>query len=123
MEWWKQKYMVARVLLKYIYLSVLQKLYQSVVHLHKNHYEIQYALHDRVYKIRTRTRRLPTQIIEVRDHEDKDITGEMRSYLGPNEDFHGQKMRPLDIGYEKICMLMRNGEEKVFTTNDYIVFN
>lgn len=123
MEWLRQKYVVVQVLLKYVYLNILQKLYQSVVHIHKNHYEVQYALNDRIYKIQIKTRRLPTQIIEIRDDKGKHITEDVRSYLGPNEDFHGQKTRPCDIGYEKIYVLMRNGEEKVFATNDYIDLN
>lgn len=123
MEWWKQRYMIARVLVKYYYLAFLQKIYRTVIHLQKNNYEIQYALHDRIYKIRTRSRRTPTQIMDVQDHEGNDITEEVRSYLGPNEDFHGQRLRPFDIGYERLCVRLRNGREKIFKTDEYIQFD
>lgn len=121
MEWWRQKWIVLKILFKYCYLKCLQNLYTTVVHIHKNTYEIQYVLHDKLYKIRTKVKRGPSKIVQILDHLDNDITEEVRSYLGPNEDFHGQRICPEDIGYERVCVCLRNGVEMGFNVNQPIV--
>lgn len=123
MEWWKQKYLLVKIFLKYVYLKCLQQLYQTVRHVRRNHYEIQYILHDNVYKIQTKVKRGPSNIERIMDHQNNNITEEVRSYLGPNEDFHGQLIRPFDLGYEKLHVEFRNGDESSFETNDLIVFD
>lgn len=94
----------------------------TVVHIHKNTYEIQYALHDKTYRIRTNVRRGPSPIVRVLDHQDKEITDDIRSYLGPNEDFHGQSICPQDLGYERIVFCFRNGVRVSFSLQEPIVF-
>lgn len=120
MEWWKQKIVVAKIIMKYLYLKMLQSLYLTVIHTHRNRYEIQYVLHDKIYRMRTQVRRGPTKILQILDAEDNDITDDIRSYLGPNEDFHGQQLRPCDFGYEKVCFFLRNGMERVFEAEEII---
>lgn len=121
MEWWKQKYIVFKILVKYVYLKFLQNIYLTVSHLHKNTYEIQYVLHDKIYKIRTNVKRGPSKFVYIMDHSDNDITDKVRSYMGPNEDFHGKPMCPQEIGYEKICIVLRNDQQIIFNANDPIV--
>jgi len=121
MEWWKQKYLVLKILFKYTYLKFLQHIYLTVSHLHKNTYEIQYVLHDKIYKIRTNVRRGPSRIVYILDHLDNDITDEVKSYMGPNEDFHGKTMCPQDMGHERIYIILRNDQQIVFDANDPIV--
>jgi hypothetical protein len=121
MEWWKQKWVVLKVLTKYFYLKLLQTIYITVVHLNKNTYEIQYALHDKIYKIRTHARRGPSKIVRILDHVDNDITEDVRTYMGPNEDFHGQSVCPQDIGYERVCICLRNGDQIGFASHEPIV--
>jgi len=121
MEWWKQKYLVLKIMFKYAYLKLIQNIYITVSHLHKNTYEIQYVLHDKIYKIRTNVRRGPSKIIYILDDLDRDITDEVRSYMGPNEDFHGNKMCPRDIGYELIYVVLRNDQQIMFKKDEPIV--
>lgn len=122
MMWWKPKWVVVKIMMKYCYLKFLQTIYRTVVHLRKNHYEIQYILHDRVYRIHTQVRRGPSSIVRVLDHQDKDITEEIRSYMGPNEDFHGQSICPQDMGYEYVVFCFRNGKQTGFALQEPIVF-
>lgn len=122
MEWWKHKYIVAKIFVKYVYLQLLQKLYKTVLHVHKNKYEIQYVLHDTIYKVRTQVQRGPSKIILIKDQHGNDITNDMRCYLGPNEDFHGQLTTPTNLGYEKIYIQLRNGQELEFDAHAIIVF-
>lgn len=122
MEWWKQQYLVVKICLKYLYLKFLQNIYKTVLHVNKNNYEIQYILHDNIYKVKTKVRRGPSPIIRIMDHQQNDITNEIRTYLGPNEDFHGQSLKPLDLGYEKIHFILRHGKEVEFDINDPILF-
>lgn len=121
MEWWQQKWVVAKILMKYCYLKFLQAVNKTVVHLHRNTYEIHYALHDRVYKVRTQVRRGPSRIVRVLDHQDRDITENVRAYLGPNEDFHGQPTRPQDMGYEGVVVCLRGGGRLEFDLEEPIV--
>lgn len=123
MEWWKQKYIVVKIMMKFFYLKCLQNIYLTVSHLHKNNYEIQYVLHDKLYRIRTKVKRGPSKIVYILDHMDKDITEEIRSYMGPNEDFHGMSICPRDIGYEQIVIFLRNGETIVCEPSQPIVLD
>lgn len=120
MEWWKQKWIVVKILAKYCYLKLIQHMYLTVVHLHKNTYEIQYILHDKIYRVRTKVKRGPSKIIQILDHLDNDITDEVRSYLGPNEDFHGQSVCPQDMGYERVYLCLRNGDQVGFDAHEPI---
>jgi len=121
MEWWRQKWVVLKILTKYLYLKLLQNIYITVVHLHKNTYEIQYVLHDKIYRIRTHVRRGPSKIVQILDHLDNDITEDVRTYMGPNEDFHGQSVCPQDIGYERVYVCLRNGAQVGFAADEPIV--
>jgi len=120
MNWWKQNYIIVKIFMKYMYLKLLQNMYITVSHLYKNTYEVQYILHDKIYKIRTHVKRGPSKIIQILDHLDDDVTEDVRSYLGPNEDFHGQFICPHDIGYENLYIFLRNGDTLSFKENDVI---
>lgn len=100
-----------KTLVLYLYLQVLQALNRMVVGVGKRKYEIRYALHDRVYRIRTSHRRGPPSLIAARDQSSTDITDNILSYLGPNHDFHGNPMSPHDLGYEKIHLVFRDGRD------------
>ena len=123
MEWWKQRWLVFKIVAKYCYLQFLQHIYITVIHLHKNTYEIQYVLHDKIYKVRTKVRRGPPRIVQILDHLDNDITDEVQSYLGPNEDFHGQCICPQDMGYERVYFCFRNGNKIGFDTQEPIIIS
>lgn len=114
MEWWKRQYVLCKMIVKYGYLLLLQKLYQTVRPISRHTYEISYVLHDKTYRFRTKVQRGPSRVVQVTDETGDDITEEIRSYMGPNEDFHGQSIRTCDIGCELISMEMRNGDTIVF---------
>lgn len=118
MEWWKQKFVLVKVFLKYMWIMMLQKVYIPIVHTDRNQYEIQYVLNDRIYKVRTRVKRGPPHIIQVKDDDGNDITDDFRCYVGPNEDFHGQHTTPHDIGYNQIIICFRNGLEITYGASD-----
>ena len=120
MEWWKRQYVLCKLMFKYGYLLLLQKLYQTVRPVSRHTYEISYVLHDKTYCFRTKVQRGPSRVIQVTDETGEDITEEIRSYLGPNEDFHGQSLRTCDLGCELISMEMRNGETVVFGPLDIL---
>lgn len=121
MEWWKHKLVVVKVLFKYMWIMMLQKIYVPIIHTGRNKYEIQYVLHDHLYKVRTMVKRGPPRIIQVKDHDGNDITDEFRSYVGPNEDFHGQHTTPNDIGYNQIVIVFRDGMEATYEATDQLL--
>ena len=102
----------ARVLSVFILLKVSQKLNQTVLLEGNGKYEIQYLLHDKVYKIKTRKKRGPKRIVRVEDEQGNDITEKFFSYLGPNHDFHGTPMSPRELCHEVVHIYYRNGDMK-----------
>lgn len=122
-DWLKQKIVVLKVLMKYAYLKILQKMYITVSHIGKNTYEIQYVLHDNIYRIHTKVRRGPSRVFMILDQDANDVTDDVRSFMGPNEDFHGRQVCPKDMGYEKIHVSLRSGDEVCFIADQPIVLS
>ena len=120
MNWFQRQYVVCRILLKYAYMIVLQKLYQTVRPICRQTYEITYVLHDKTFRFRTKVRRGPSRVIQATDESGEDVTEDLRSYMGPNEDFHGQLLRTCDIGCELLSIEMRNGDTIVFGPLDVL---
>lgn len=75
----------------------------------KGRYEIQYVLHDKIYRIKTKHKRGPKKIEWVEDETGKDVTERFNSYLGPNEDFHGTPLSPHDLAYKSLRIHYRDG--------------
>lgn len=113
---------MVRVLLKYVGLVLWQKAYLPVVRIRPNVYEVQYALRDRVYKVRTQVRRVP-RVVRIFNHEGEDVAGLVNAYLGPNEDFHGTPTTPGDLGCKGLLFRLRGGGELAFGQDDVIRFD
>jgi len=121
-EWLSNKLLIVRISLKYMYLKLLQKIYLPVVYRGNGKYDIQYTLKNNIYIFRTTARRGPSTICCITDHNNNDVTDEVKSYLGPNEDCHGQPLTPRDIGYKKgLCIEYRSGK-KVFYKGETFFF-
>jgi len=63
------------------------------------------------------------KIIEI----EEDITEYFKAFYGPSKDFHGSKITPEIIGFDKIIIKYLNGdtieeEEKIFINNEIITF-
>jgi hypothetical protein len=108
-SWAKKMYTYGKVLGIFLLIKATQKLNKTVMIEGNGKYEIQYILHDKIYRIRTKHRRGPKKIEKVEDETGKDITDRFFSYLGPNLDFHGNPMSPHDLSYQSVRIHYRNG--------------
>lgn len=108
-RWMKKMVIYTRVISLFLLLKVNQKLNNTVQLEGNGKYEIQYILHDQIYKIKTKKKRGPRKIEWVEDETGADVTKRFFSYLGPNEDFHGIPLSPHDLSYKSLRIHYRNG--------------
>jgi hypothetical protein len=99
-SWWKDQYVRLRIFFLYMNVILYQKLNQVLIAEGKGQYELRYILHDRLYRLRIRAHRGPCMIKAVMDEKENDVTEEIISYRGPNDDYHGQQMTPRDLNTE-----------------------
>ena len=107
---------------------LLYKIYgmngRNVITEGKGKYELNYKLHDRVYRIKLHKKRGPSKIVKMEDCEnDQDITEKMQEYLGPNEDFHGSEMTPRMMNFNHgIRVFLRDETILSFDPEEVIKF-
>ena len=92
--------------------KVKDKILNAPGHLSEHHSVISYYTGSKKYKIIIKRKKVnsPQNIISVLCHEGKDITKEIITYAGPNEDFHDQIITPGMIGHKRIVISFMNNE-------------
>lgn len=103
------------IIAKTMYLSIIQYFNNTLVQKDKNTYELTYTVAGSIYKMLIRVKRGPKKLINAFDHDGKDVTEIILSYLGPNEDFHHAIFTPDYFDKESITFHLSDGEEKSFT--------
>lgn len=92
-------------------------------------YELTYYLSEKEYTVRFPKARGPSRLQSVllyRDgHYDKDVTLEVRRYMGPSNNFHGIPTTPSFLGYGENGMklhfvLFGDENRKIFGPTDVI---
>lgn len=116
-------YMVSiEMILKSVYLSFIQYLNNSVTKLDKNTYQVEYVIGGKLYKMIVIPKKGPSPVIQIRNHENKDITDFILQYYGPNYDWHSVRFIPQFFHCRSMTFEMDDGTEKVFEELDYIKF-
>lgn len=107
---------------KATYLMLLQWLNKSVVRIGPNLYEVSYVINGITYKFHVKTKKGPHNnvIIQATDENDMDITKEVLTYLGPMDNFHGNKYTPMTFGVKSITLNLASGEDKTFNEHEHI---
>jgi hypothetical protein len=82
--------------------------------------QIEYTYKERPFKLISRMRRGPSKFVQFMDGE-KDVTEVIRPYLGHNDDFHGIRYTPADLGFSSLSVLDIFGELQNFANDDFIV--
>ena len=108
---------------KALYLMFLQWLNKSVVKIGPNLYEVSYVINGATYKFHVKPKKGPNSnvVIQATDENDQDVTGEVLTYLGPMDNFHGNKYSPMNFGVKSITLNLSSGEDKTFNEHEYIV--
>ena len=101
--------------------SLLQKLNKSVEKIDKNTYEITYTIGARLYKFRTKTQKGMSNILQIIDSENNDVTEIIEPYIGPHRDFHNFEYTPHSLSYKTLTFNFNDGESTTFQENDKIL--
>lgn len=116
--------------ISYLTISFFQKYNLNVVKKDRGNYEINYVIDSRIYCIRVKKKKGPSDIIFATENKKEngeetsiDITDKLLSYMGPNEDFYGIPTTPSEIGLENITIILSNGEERTFDQSKIIHTN
>jgi len=94
---------------------------QRFVKITKDTIEIQYPYGIQWYTIIFPRKRGPTPIKTILN-DNKNITKEIRQYLGPSNNFHNIPTSPKMLGYSTLQFHYYNGSIKIFNDNDIITF-
>lgn len=94
----------------------LQKKF-GIVSEHKNIYYVSYYKNHTLYKIPIKNNKKIVKKIIVFDQNNKDITQEIKSFMGFNYDFHRLPISPNDIGYDQLKFYVDN-QELIFNKNE-----
>jgi hypothetical protein len=109
-----------QIVMKTYYLSTLQYLNNSVVKIGRNKYEVSYSINGRLYKMFVVQRKGPFPILQVNNHNNEDVTEYILPYLGPNHDWHLNRVRPDTFGHKSLVFRLSNGDEVIFEEHEHI---
>jgi len=84
-----------------------------------NHLMVNYAIGLRAYKLLLPYRKT-NRIHLIQDAHGKDVTHEIKTYLGPCEDCHGQNITPGDLNYGELIFTLYNKKVFMVGVNDSI---
>jgi hypothetical protein len=109
-----------KMIIKILYLNLIQYLNNSVKKIGKNMYEVSYVVNGKMYKMIVSPNRGPAQILQVTDQNNNDITDKILSYLGPRDDWHNTKFTPNFWGYDSLTFQMYDGREVFINKDDFL---
>jgi hypothetical protein len=89
-------------LLKYLYIP------PSLKQIDKYTYIVSYSHKGQQYNMFIPIHRGPRQVVRIFNHEQIDVTNEIKPYLGPNEDFHGALVTPAFLDHIELHFHTRN---------------
>lgn len=113
-------WVMTKILTKAMYVSLWQYMNNTVRQVDKNTFEITYVVGGNLYKMLVKVKRGPRKIIYCGDDMFNDLTNEVCSYFGPNEDFHGYEFTPHFFDTNSLTFHLSNGDEKTFTNDERI---
>lgn len=110
-----------KLLWKALVVQFFQLLNHNLKRIDKNTYELSYVVNGKLYKMIVKPKRGPRNIIQVTDDEDNDVTDEIHAYLGPCENFHGEReVTPHFFNKDKLVFYFASGDEVVIERHSKI---
>jgi hypothetical protein len=95
-------------------------MHSSVTVVSKNLVMLPYMFRGKHYKILIPIARGPSRVRQVFNQIHRDVTDQVKEYMGPNEDFHGFNPSPSMMGYDELHITFSDAEDKSFMANDII---
>jgi hypothetical protein len=81
-----------------------------------------YTHDSRRYKVRWETRTGPSKILKVTDSLGRDVTSEVKEFMGVDEKFHGALVTPNTMGFHELNFLTVAGKAHKFRDNQIVMF-
>ena len=106
--------------LSFYKLSLIQKFNSSLVKIDKNLYIVSYIIEGKIYKMVVKANRNPSQILQISDDSNEDITDKILPYLGPKMDFHNTSLSPSFFLCKSLTFQLCTGEEFIFHDTENI---
>lgn len=91
----------------------------NITKISKSRILVEYTFNKNTYKFFANLRRGPSNVVEMRDG-DSDVTATILPYLGPNEDWHGMKVTPGDMGLNSLTIMDVMGDETTYEKDQVI---
>ena len=110
-----------KMILQSYYLNFIQYMNNSVRKIDKNKYEVSYVINGKLYKMLISPSRGPIPVLSVTNDDNTDLTDLIIPYLGPNNDWHGNKYYPDFFEEKKLNFELIKGEVKSFSNREIIV--
>lgn len=104
----------AKMLIQAFYLTFLQYMNNSVCKLDRNVYEVSYVINGRMYKMLVTPQRGPAPVLQISNDEDEDVTEQVLPYLGPQYDWHNNRIAPEFFGCKTLTFELADGSEYTY---------
>jgi hypothetical protein len=109
------------ICLKWTHQLIANQIAKRLVEVHHKYYIIHYPYGVTWYKILIPRNRNPVLIETVYDSNGTDVTEDILQYMGPSHNFHGQRIRPIDMGYSSLKFVFTLDNDKYFNEEDIII--
>jgi len=103
-----------------LWISLLQRMNNTVVKINKNTYEITYIVEGKMYKLVTHVKRGPAPILQIISDEENDVTRQILQYLGPDYNCCSNDLEPSFFGYNTLFFEFGDGTNKLYKTGESI---
>lgn len=103
----------------YEYIRILLKLNSSSNMVHsvsKREIEVEYSYAGQPFRFRTKIKKGPNKFLvqKIYDKNEVDVTDTVKQYLGPAEDWHGQKLTTQVLGFDSLTFLLQDDKKLVY---------
>jgi len=111
-----------KLILQTLYISFLQYMNTSVHKLNRKAYEVTYVINGKIYKIVVMPKRGPAPVLQISDDEQNDVTMHVLPYMGPQYDWHGNRLTPKFFGHKTLTFELSDGTEHTYEGDDYVEY-
>lgn len=103
-----------KMLIQAFYLALVQYMNNSVRKLDRNVYEVSYVINGRMYKMLVTPQRGPAPVLQISNDEDEDVTEQVLPYMGPQYDWHNNRIAPEFFGCKSLTFELADGSEHTY---------
>lgn len=107
------------MVLKVIWLRIIQYFNSSVTFIGNNKYVITYTVGGKIHKMLVKPNRGPSKIFSIHDENGENVSNIVGLYLGPEENFHKTLITPTFFNKKRLIFGLADRVE-IFEENDYI---